>query len=97
MVFAFMDHIYRCNRRNNYSEVIMAILREIKNYGRGFPGDVAVKKIPAKAGDSRGAGSIPGLERSPHVGMATHSILAWKIPWIKETGGLQSMGWQRVG
>ena len=30
--------------------------------------------------------------------MATHSsILAWKIPWTEESGGLQSMGWQRVG
>ena len=27
--------------------------------------------------------------------MATHSsILAWEIPWTKEAGGLQSMGWQ---
>ena len=31
-------------------------------------------------------------------GMVTHSsILAWKIPWTKEPGGLQSMGSQRVG
>ena len=30
--------------------------------------------------------------------MATHfSILAWKIPWMEEPGGLQSMGSQRVG
>ena len=30
--------------------------------------------------------------------MATHSsILAWRIPWIEEPGGLQSMGSQRVG
>ena len=30
-------------------------------------------------------------------GMATHcSILAWKIPWTEEPGGLQSMGLQRV-
>ena len=30
--------------------------------------------------------------------MATHSsILAWKIPWTEELGGLQSMGSQRVG
>ena len=30
--------------------------------------------------------------------MATHSrILAWKIPWTKEPGRLQSLGWQRVG
>ena len=29
--------------------------------------------------------------------MATHSsILAWKIPWTEESGGLQSMGLQRV-
>ena len=28
--------------------------------------------------------------------MATHSnILAWKIPWIEESGGLQSMGSQK--
>ena len=31
-------------------------------------------------------------------GMATRSrILAWRIPWAEEPGGLQSMGWQRVG
>ena len=30
--------------------------------------------------------------------MATHSsILAWEIPWTEESGGLQSMGSQRVG
>ena len=29
--------------------------------------------------------------------MATHSnILAWRIPWTEETGGLQSIGCQRV-
>ena len=29
--------------------------------------------------------------------MATHSsILAWEIPWMEETGGLSSMGSQRV-
>ena len=30
--------------------------------------------------------------------MATHSnILAWRIPWTEEPGGLQSVGLQRVG
>ena len=30
--------------------------------------------------------------------MATHSIiLAWRIPWTEEPGGLKSMGSQRVG
>ena len=29
--------------------------------------------------------------------MATHSsTLAWKIPWMEEPGGLQSMGLQRI-
>ena len=39
-----------------------------------------------------------GWEGSPEMGMAPHSsILAWRIPWIEEPGGLQSMGSQRVG
>ena len=43
-------------------------------------------------------GSIPGLEDSLEEGMATHSsILAWRIPWTEDPGGLQSMGSQRVG
>ena len=42
---------------------------------------------------------IPGLERSlVGGGMATHSsILAWRIPWTEELGGLRSVGSQRVG
>ena len=39
-----------------------------------------------------------GPEDSLEEEMATHSsILAWKIPWTEEPGGLQSKGWQRVG
>ena len=39
-----------------------------------------------------------GQEDPLEMGMATHSgILAWRIPWTKEPGGLQSMGSQRVG
>ena len=38
------------------------------------------------------------LEDSLKKEMATHSsILAWKIPWTEEPGGLQSMGSQRIG
>ena len=38
-----------------------------------------------------------GLEDPLEEGMATHSgILAWRIPWTEELGGLQSMG-RRVG
>ena len=36
-----------------------------------------------------------GQEDSPEKGMATHSsILAWRIPWTEEPGGLPSMGSQ---
>ena len=43
-------------------------------------------------------GSIPGWEDPLEKGMATHfSVLAWRIPWTDEPGGLQSMGSQRVG
>ena len=38
-----------------------------------------------------------GQEDSLEKEIATHSsILAWKIPWTEELGGLQSMGSQRV-
>ena len=41
---------------------------------------------------------IPGLGRLLEKGVATHSsILAWRILWTEEPGGLQSMGSQRVG
>ena len=39
-----------------------------------------------------------GWEDRLEKGMATHSsILAWRIPWTEEPGGLQSTGLQRVG
>ena len=39
-----------------------------------------------------------GQEDPLEEGMATHSdILAWRIPWTEEPGGLQSIGSQRVG
>ena len=39
-----------------------------------------------------------GWEDTLEKEMAIHSsILAWKIPWTEEPGGLKSMGSQRVG
>ena len=43
---------------------------------------------------------VQSLGREDHLEkeMATHSsILAWKIPWTEDPGGLQSMGSQRFG
>ena len=39
-----------------------------------------------------------GQEDPLEEGMATHSsILAWRVPWTEEPGGLQSIGSQRAG
>ena len=39
-----------------------------------------------------------GGEHPLEKGVITHSdIVAWRIPWIEQPGGLQSMGSQRVG
>ena len=39
-----------------------------------------------------------GQEDPPEEEMATHSrVLAWRIPWTEEPGGLQSVGSTRVG
>ena len=52
----------------------------------GFPGGSDDKESACNAGVP---GSIPGSGRSPEEGMATHSsILAWRIPWTEELGGL---------
>ena len=39
----------------------------------GFPGGSVVKNLPVSAGDVRDMGSVPGSERPPEGGMATHS------------------------
>ena len=57
-----------------------------------------VKNLPANAGDMRDVGSIPGSGRSLEEEVANHSsVLAWRIPWTKEPGGLWSIGSQRFG
>ena len=56
----------------------------------GFPCGSAGKEFTCNAGH---LGSIPGLEDPLEKAMAPHSsTLAWKIPWMEEPGGLQSMG-----
>ena len=54
-----------------------------------------VKDLPAmQATQVRSLGQEDPLEK----GMATHfSIVAWRIPWTEQLGGLQSMELQRVG
>ena len=65
-------------------------LENLVEFMEGFPGGSAGKESTCNAGE---LGSIPGLERSPGEGTATHSnIRAWKIPWT-----IESMESQRVG
>ena len=59
---------------------------------------LGIKNLFANAGDLRDT-RVRSLGREDPLeeGMATHSsILAWRIPWTEEPGGLQSMGSERV-
>ena len=58
---------------------------------------LVAKNLPANAGDARETGSIPRSGRSPGEEMAAYSsILAWRIPWIGEPDGLQSIESQEL-
>ena len=61
----------------------------------GFPSGSVVKNLPVRQEMRvRSLGQEDPLEEE----IATHSsILAWKIPWTDEPGGLQSTGLQRFG
>ena len=78
------------------------IISSILMGGRGVAGRASreiqvVKNLPANAGNTRNMGPFLVWEDPLEEEMATHSsILAWKIPWTEEPGGLQSMGLQRV-
>ena len=57
-----------------------------------------VKNLPDNARDARHMGLILGSGDPLEEEMETHfSILAWRIPWTEELGGLESMGLHRVG
>ena len=58
---------------------------------------LVVKNLPANAGDVETRVQSLGQEDPLEEGMATYSsVLAWRIPWTEEPGGLQSIGLQRV-
>ena len=61
----------------------------------GFPSGSVIRNSPANAGDMD---LIPGWKDPLEEEMATHSsILAWKILWTEEPGGLRFIELQRVG
>ena len=62
-----------------------------------LPGGSAIKNLPAMQELQEMQVWSLGLEDPLEEGMATHSsILAWRIPWTEESGGLQFIGSQRV-
>ena len=65
----------------------------------GFPSGSTVKNLPAMQEPQETQAWVSlGQEDSLQKGTATHSnILAWKIPWTEEPGGLQFIGSHRVG
>ena len=67
-------------------------IKKVQGLALGFPDGANGKNPPANAGDIRDVSSDPLKE-----GMATHSVLAWRIPWTEESGVLQFMRSQRVG
>ena len=72
----------------------MAILKLDKQTS-SFSGGSDGKESTCNSGNPA---SFPGLKRSPGEGNGYHSsICAWRIPRTEESGGLQSMGSQRVG
>ena len=62
----------------------------------GFSDGAVVKNLPINAGDSRDLVQSLGEEDLEEEMATQSSILAWKISWTEELGGLQSMGSHRV-
>ena len=63
----------------------------------GFPGGYSGKEPTCQYKRPKRWVQSLGQEDLPEEGMATHSsILAWKIPWREEPGGLQSIGLHRA-
>ena len=65
----------------------------------GFPGGTSGKELTCQCKKHKRRGFDPWVGKIPlEKGMATYSsILAWKIPWTEEPGGLQSIVSHRVG
>ena len=65
----------------------------------GFPGGASGKEpIRQCRRDRRQQVQTGGWENPMEEALAIHSsILAWRIPWTEESGGLWSMGSRRVG
>ena len=83
-------------RRSSLWILYMLDLRSIWEI-LGFSGDSVVKNLPAMQKMQEMWVQSLGWEDPLEEGMTTHSsILAWRIPWTEDPGGLQSLELQRV-
>ena len=82
---------------NQSINLLIKVLLVTANNLLGFPGGSVSKESTCNAGDYlKGIRSL-NREDPLEKKVATHSsILAWKIPWTKEPGGLQCIGSQRI-
>ena len=69
----------------------LGLLHFMESTRKDFPGDSDSEQSACNAGDM---GSILGSGRPPGEGKGYSSVLAWRIPWTEEPGGLQSVGSQ---
>ena len=63
----------------------------------GLPLWLRSKESACNAADAGGTGSTPEWPPVEKEVAAHSSILAWRIPWAEEPGGIQAIGLQRVG
>ena len=85
MVFGFVFE-----QLTNRIRAAQLIIKAWAEFNQGFPNGSVVKNLPAMQETQVRS---PGWEDPPEEGMTTHpSILAQRIPWLEQPGGLQSMG-----
>ena len=75
----------------------MTFMSMMSSDPRGFPDGASGKEPTCQCRELKNTCFIPRLEDPLEEGMATHSsILAWRIPWAEELGGLKSIRSQSI-
>ena len=78
--------------------ILMRLIVIFQFENKSFTGGREVNNLPVNAGDTETWVQSLGQEDPLEEEMVTHSsILAGKIPWTEEPGGLQCLGSHRVG
>ena len=96
VIYLYMYFVMFSNTSNQFSRSLdtsggsYSPVQSNTNYPElGFLGGAMVKNMSVNAGDARDRVRSLGPDDPLEEGMATHpSILAWRIPWTEEPGGL---------